>query len=158
MEIDVALLTTDLRQAGARARELEELGVNGLFTFDGPCEPFLPLTHAAAATERVSIGTGVAVAFARSPMIVAQLAHGLQAQSGGRFVLGLGSQVKAHIERRFSMPWSRPVGRMHEYVRALRAIWAAWNEGGGGASGASSSCGKRGCCCADCVSRLLHGR
>lgn len=129
MKIDVALLTSDLGRAGARARELEELGVDGLFTFDGPHEPFLALTHAAAATERVSIGTGVAVAFARSPMIVAQLAHALQTQSRGRFVLGIGSQVKAHIERRFAMPWSRPAARMHEYVRALRAIWAAWNEG-----------------------------
>src|SRR6185503_614119 len=83
----------------------------------------------AQGSSRLEIATGVAIAFARSPMTVAQSANDLQMLSGGRFILGLGSQIKAHIEKRFSMPWSRPAARMREFVSALRAIWRSWETG-----------------------------
>jgi probable F420-dependent oxidoreductase len=89
----------------------------------------LPLLLASQRTEQVELGTGIAVAFARNPMTLAQLSYDLQAASGGRFILGLGSQIKPHITRRFSMPWSHPAARMREMILAIRAIWAAWNDG-----------------------------
>jgi probable F420-dependent oxidoreductase len=92
-------------------------------------DPFLTLAAHAGATTTVRLATGVAIAFARSPMTTALSAHDLQRSCGGRLLLGLGSQVEAHIRRRFSMPWSEPAARMREYVLALRAIWAAWNDG-----------------------------
>jgi len=128
MKLDAALIAQDLSQAGAAARALEDAGFDGGFTFEGPHDPFFPLVLAARETSRLELGTAVAIAFARSPMIVAQLAWDLQALSQGRFNLGLGSQIRAHIERRFSQPWSRPAARMREFVLALRAIWAAWQE------------------------------
>ena len=84
---------------------------------------------AAEHTTRIELGTSIAVAFARNPMTVANIGWDLQAYSDGRFILGLGSQVKPHIEKRFSMPWSQPVRRMREFVLALRAIWACWHDG-----------------------------
>jgi len=84
---------------------------------------------AAAETERLELATAVAIAFARSPMLLANIGHDLQVLSKGRFILGLGSQIRPHIEKRFSMPWSRPAARMRELVLAVRAIWRAWNEG-----------------------------
>ena len=92
-------------------------------------DPFLSVALAATATSRIELGTGVAIAFARSPMTLAVTANDLQAVSKGRLVLGLGSQVKAHITRRFSMPWSRPAARMREFVLAMRVIWRCWHEG-----------------------------
>ncbi|MGD8607257.1 MAG: TIGR03617 family F420-dependent LLM class oxidoreductase [Myxococcales bacterium] len=127
MKIDAGLLVTDMKQIPARVRELEECGFDGCFTFEGPHEPFLPLVLAAEHS-KLEIGTGLAIAFARTPMTVAHLAHDLQQLSDGRFWLGLGSQIKPHIEARYSMPWSKPVARMKEFVRALRAIFASWNE------------------------------
>ena len=115
--------------AGAEARRLEALGYDGAFTFDGPHDPFFPLVQAAATTVRMELFTGVAIAFARSPMLLAQIGHDLQILTKGRFRLGLGSQIRAHIERRFSQPWSQPAARMREYVSALRAIWSCWNDG-----------------------------
>ncbi len=115
--------------AADEAAELERAGFDGLWTLEQIHDPFLPIATASTATERCILGTGIAVALARSPMTVALQSHDLHAASGGRFVLGLGSQVKPHIERRFSMPWSRPAARMREYVQALRAIWSAWNDG-----------------------------
>ncbi len=126
MKIDAALVVTDMKQVASRVRELEEAGFDGCFTFEGPHEPFMPLVLAAEHS-KLEIGTGLAVAFARTPMTVANLAHDLQHFSGGRFWLGLGSQIKPHIEARYSMPWSKPVTRMKEFVRALRAIFASWN-------------------------------
>ncbi|HXA34494.1 MAG TPA: LLM class flavin-dependent oxidoreductase, partial [Acidimicrobiales bacterium] len=99
--------TGSIETAGADAATAEAAGYDGLFTGELNGDPFLPLVLAAGATERLTIGTGIAVAFARSPMALAYTAHDLQRASSGRFVLGLGSQVKAHIERRFSMPWGR---------------------------------------------------
>jgi probable F420-dependent oxidoreductase len=127
MKIDAGLLVTDMKQIPARVRELEESGFDGCFTFEGPHEPFMPLVLAAEHS-KLEIGTGLAIAFARTPMTVANLAHDLQQYADGRFWLGLGSQIKPHIEARFSMPWSKPVTRMKEFVRALRAIFANWNS------------------------------
>ena len=127
MRIDAPLLGSPLAAAASLARSHEAIGYDGAFTFDGPHEPFASLALAAEHT-RLELATGVAIALARSPMTVAQSAHDLHAFSGGRFTLGLGSQVRAHVERRFSMPWSRPVSRMKEYVAALRAIFACWND------------------------------
>lgn len=128
MKMDVAARGA-LRDAGREARHLEEVGYDGIWAAETSHDPFLTVTLAAAATEKVDIGTGIAVAFARNPMSLATLGHDLQVLSEGRFILGLGSQVQAHIDRRFSMPWSRPATRMREMVDAIHAIWACWNEG-----------------------------
>lgn len=129
MRFELGLLTRDPAAAGMRAAEVEALGFDGTFSFEGPHGPFQPLVLAAAATEQLELSTAIAVAFARSPMITAQEAQDLQRISGGRFRLGLGSQIRQHIERRFSMPWSRPAARMREYVLAVRAIWQTWSTG-----------------------------
>jgi probable F420-dependent oxidoreductase len=110
------------------ARRARDSGYDGLWTAELRHDPFLPLARAAEAAAPLQLGTAIAVAFARSPMTLATTAWDLQALTGGRFLLGLGSQVRAHIERRFSMPWSRPAARMRELVLALRAIWRAWQE------------------------------
>ncbi len=127
MKIDAGLLVTDMKQIPRRVGELEEAGFDGCLTFEGPHEPFMPLALAAEHS-KLDIGTGVAIAFARTPMTVANIAHDLQHFSGGRLWLGLGSQIKPHIEARYSMPWSKPVDRMKEFVRALRAIFACWGS------------------------------
>ena len=127
MKVDGGI--SGLLHAGESARTQEDAGYDGIWTAEMGHDPFLPILPAAAATTRIQLGTGIAVAFARSPMTMAYTANDLQAASGGRFVLGLGSQVKAHIEKRFSMPWSQPAARMREFVLALRAIWAAWQSG-----------------------------
>jgi probable F420-dependent oxidoreductase len=129
MKVDTALAATDWAALPDEARRLEAAGYAGAWTTEVSHDPFLPLGVAAAATSGISLGTRIAVAFARSPMNTAYIANDLQAASRGRFILGLGSQVKAHVTRRFSMPWGRPAPQMREYVLALRAIWAAWNEG-----------------------------
>jgi probable F420-dependent oxidoreductase len=118
-----------LDQATASAAEQERRGYDGIWVPETSYDPFLPLLLAAQQTERLDLATGIAVAFARSPMTLAQTTWDLQAASHGRFILGLGSQVKAHITRRFSMPWSHPAPRMREMILAIRAIWACWNEG-----------------------------
>jgi probable F420-dependent oxidoreductase len=118
-----------LDEVAARARQLEDAGYDGAFTAETNHDAFLPLAVAATATERIELGTSIAVAFARTPMVTAVSANDLQVASKGRFVLGLGSQIKPHIERRFAMPWSAPAARMREYVMAMRAIWTAWHEG-----------------------------
>ena len=118
-----------LDQAGASAAEQEERGYDGVWSAETSHDPFLPLLLAAQATEKIDLGTGIAVAFARNPMTLAQVSWDLQAASQGRFILGLGSQIKPHITKRFSMPWSHPAERMREMILAIRAIWATWNEG-----------------------------
>jgi probable F420-dependent oxidoreductase len=114
---------------GQRAAALEAAGYDGAFTAETDHDAFLPLVLAAQSTERLELGTSIAVAFARTPMVLAVTANDLQLASKGRFILGLGSQIKPHIERRFSMPWSHPAPRMREFVLAMRAIWSAWNDG-----------------------------
>ena len=111
------------------ARELEAHGYDGCWTGEINHDPFLPLAIAAEHTERIQIGTSIAVAFARNPMTTAQLGWDLQTYSGGRFILGLGTQIQPHIEKRFSMPWSHPARRMREYIEALHAIWGCWRDG-----------------------------
>jgi probable F420-dependent oxidoreductase len=127
--LDAALLSTGIDDVPATARDLEERGYAGVWASEADHDPFLPLLSAAQATTRLQVGTAIAVAFARSPMTLAMTAHDLQRYSRGRFVLGLGSQIRPHIEKRFSMEWSSPVARMREYVAALRAIWDAWQQG-----------------------------
>jgi probable F420-dependent oxidoreductase len=129
MKVDAMLRGTGLAELAAEAREREAAGIDGLWSYEGPHDPFLPLMPVAEHTSRVAVGTAIAVAFARNPMTMAYVANDLQVHSEGRFLLGLGSQVKPHIERRFAMPWSHPARRMRDYVQALRAIWAAWNSG-----------------------------
>ena len=114
----------------AVAREAEERGhVRGLFVAEAAHDPFIALTLASTVTSRIELGTSIAVAFARTPMELAYSAYDLQRLTGGRLVLGLGSQIKPHITRRYAMPWSDPAGRMREYVEALRAIFASWQTG-----------------------------
>ena len=129
MLLDAALLSTGIDDVEGTARDLEARGYAGVWASEADHDPFLPLLTAGLATERLQVGTAIAVAFARSPMTLAMTSHDLQRYTRGRFVLGLGSQVKPHVERRFSMPWSPPVERMREYVAALRAIWSAWQDG-----------------------------
>ncbi len=124
-----ATLDGPLAQVGAEAAQREQLGFDGVATRETAHDPFLPLTLAAEHTTKLQLMTAIAVAFARSPMTLAQVAHDLNSVSRGRFILGLGSQVKAHIERRFSMPWSHPAARMREMVQAIQAIFAAWYDG-----------------------------
>lgn len=129
MKVDGVVMTPDPRAVPKAARELEEIGYDGVFTAETSHDPFLPLMLAALETERLELATGIAVAFARSPMTTATTANDLQLYSKGRFILGLGSQIKPHIEKRFSMPWSHPAPRMREFILALRAIWGSWNDG-----------------------------
>jgi probable F420-dependent oxidoreductase len=107
----------------------ERVGYDGVWTTEVSRDPFLPLLLAADRSAGLMLGTAVAVAFARNPMTVATIANDLQAFSCGRFVLGLGSQIKAHVQRRFSMPWSEPAARLREFVVALQAIWSSWQHG-----------------------------
>jgi probable F420-dependent oxidoreductase len=118
-----------LRSSLADGRTAERLGVAGLWTAETSCDPFLAAVPALGVTTHTMVGTGVAIAFARSPMTIAQQAHDLQVYSGGRFVLGLGSQIKTHITKRYSMPWGRPIVQMREMVGAVRAIFAHWYDG-----------------------------
>jgi probable F420-dependent oxidoreductase len=119
----------DLAAVPAAARAAEAAGYDGLVTSENRHDPFLALGVAAVSTTRIGLATGIAIAFSRSPMPVAHAAWDLQTASRGRFVLGLGSQVRAHNEHRFSVPWSAPAPRLREYVQALRAIWRCWETG-----------------------------
>lgn len=119
----------DTSDAAKLAAEAERDGYAGIWCPETGHDPFLPLLLASEHTERIELGTGIAVAFARNPLTMATVANDLQLHSKGRFMLGLGSQIKPHIEKRFSMPWSHPAARMREFVLAMRAIWSAWNEG-----------------------------
>jgi len=115
--------------AATTATRAEEDGFDGLWCAETAHDPFLPLLLAAEHTEHVQLGTAITVAFARNPMTMAVVANDLQSYSKGRFILGLGSQIKPHITKRYSMPWSHPAARMREFVLAMRAIWESWNEG-----------------------------
>jgi probable F420-dependent oxidoreductase len=124
------IMSGELSAAPDEAAAARAAGYDGLHSFELKHDPFLLLARAVDGARDLDYGISIAVAFARSPMTVAYSAWDLQALTDGRFHLGLGSQVKAHIERRFSMPWSRPAARMREYVLALRAIWQSWQDGG----------------------------
>lgn len=128
MKIDGSLMFEPIT-VGPMATQLEEAGFDGAYTFEGQSDPFISLAAAAMTTEKMELMTAIAVAFARNPMSLAYLGNDLQNLSQGRFTLGLGSQIKAHIERRFSMPWSKPAARMREMVLAIKAIWNSWETG-----------------------------
>lgn len=127
MLIDAMLPIDEFTRESATSAETD--GYDTLWIGETNRDAFLMTLLAAEATDRVRLGTNIAVAFARNPMTVASAAYDLAAYSDGRFVLGLGSQVKAHVERRFSMPWSHPAPRMREFVLAMRAIWSSWETG-----------------------------
>ncbi|MGH3892892.1 MAG: LLM class F420-dependent oxidoreductase [Rhodococcus qingshengii] len=118
----------DFAELSRQVDAAQRIGYNGVWSTEVSRDPFLPLLLAAEQAPNLEIGTAIAVAFARSPMTLAATANDLHAFSSGRFMLGLGSQIKPHIERRFSMPWSSPAARMHEFVRAVRAIWQCWQD------------------------------
>src|SRR5438477_1071338 len=119
----------ELKDAAETAREAEAAGYDGIWSAETNHDPFFPLLLAAEHTERIELGTGIAVAFPRSPMHLAHLGWDLQAYSKGRFLLGLGSQIRAHVEKRFSATWSHPAARMRELITAMRTIWRSWQEG-----------------------------
>jgi probable F420-dependent oxidoreductase len=129
MKLDTQLGHRGLSAATDEARSYERMGFDGAWTFEAGHDPFLPVALAAQATERLALGTNIAVAFARSPMSMAQAAWDLQKLSRGRFHLGLGTQVRAHVERRYSMPYDPPVARLVDYVRCMRAIWENFQTG-----------------------------
>jgi len=129
MRIAITVPTLDPRDAGTTFAQIEAAGYDSGFTFESSHDPFLPLALASEHTERLRLGTAVAIGFARNPMVLANIGYDLQAISGGRFVLGLGSQIRPHIEKRYSEQWSRPADRMREMVLAIRAIWDPWQSG-----------------------------
>ena len=128
MKIDGGIRST-LDHAAGDAKKAESAGYDAVWAAETSRDPFLPLLLAAEHTERIGLGTAIAVAFARSPMTLANTAWDLNGYSKGRFHLGLGSQIKPHIEKRFSMPWSHPAPRMREFICAMRAIWDCWQNG-----------------------------
>jgi probable F420-dependent oxidoreductase len=131
MKLDASLGTDGTPRAAALAsRAAEDLGFDALWSSETKHDAFLPLAIAANETGKIELGTSIAVAFSRSPMELAQTAWDLQDLSGGRFILGLGTQVKAHVTRRFSMPFDRPAARLRDYILALRAIWVAFQTEG----------------------------
>jgi len=128
MRVETTIPHADWRKVPEAARAAEAGGFDAIMTSEIQNDLFIPLAFAATATERIGLGTAIAVAFPRSPMVTANLAWDLQQNSRGRFVLGLGTQVKGHNERRFSVPWGPPVPRLREYVQALRAVWRCWER------------------------------
>ena len=129
MKLDVGMLTHDLKTLPEYARKVEAMGYDCLWSAETQHDPYLPLGIAATVTSRIKLGTNIATVFSRSPMITAHIAWDLQKASGGRFTLGLGTQVKAHNERRFSVKFESPAPKMAEAIRAIRAIWTTWQTG-----------------------------
>src|SRR3990172_2300025 len=129
MKVDTGLPVNDLRQVAEAARRAEALGYDGAFTPETGNDPFLPHVIAAEHTQRLELGTAVAIAFPRSPMSTAQIAWDLQKASNGRFTCGLGTQVKGHIVRRYGMEWLPPGPRLRDYILMMRAIWDTWQNG-----------------------------
>lgn len=129
MKIDCLMPAAMPEQVTSKARELERLGFDGVWTFEAMNDAFFPLAFAAAGTRRIELGTNIAVAFARTPFSMAQVAWDLQRYSGGRFHLGLGTQVRQHVERRFSAAFDHPAARVTDYIRCVRAIWDTFQHG-----------------------------
>lgn len=129
MHVSMTVPTDDVSLARTLYGDLERLGYDRAFSFEAKHDPFLPLAVAAEHTRSIQLGTAVAIAFARTPMTLANVAWDLQELTEGRFTLGLGSQIRPHIQQRFSMPWSSPVRRMRELVLGIRAIWDTWTDG-----------------------------
>jgi probable F420-dependent oxidoreductase len=130
MRVFTTLPQEDLRKVGPAAQAIEATGYTGVSTQENRHDPFLALAVAGVATQKIELHTGVAISFPRSPMVAANIGWDLAASTGGRFTLGLGSQIRAHNEKRFSVPWTAPAPRMREYIQAVRAIWAAWKGDG----------------------------
>lgn len=129
MKVETGIPMDNWLEAGPAAAAAEAGGFDGVLSFEIANDPFIPLAFAAVATKRIQLGTSIAVCFPRSPMIMATSAWDLHLQSKGRFTLGLGTQVKGHNVRRFSVPWSPPQPRLREYVQSLRTIWRCWETG-----------------------------
>jgi probable F420-dependent oxidoreductase len=127
MKVDAPIYSFDAPED--EVRRLEAKGYAGAFTFEGPHDPFFPLLLAARASERIQLYTAVAIGFARNPMILANIGWDMQALSKGRFMLGLGTQIRPHIVKRFGMPWSKPAMRMKEMLLAIKEIWRCWEDG-----------------------------
>jgi probable F420-dependent oxidoreductase len=130
MRLFTSLPQEDLRKCHTRAQEIEAAGYTGVSTQENRHDPFLSLAVAGVATRRIELHTSVAISFPRSPMVAANVGWDIAASTGGRFTLGLGSQIRAHNEKRFSVPWTPPAPRMREYIQAIRAIWKAWKGDG----------------------------
>lgn len=128
MQLDTILTTFSFKDIGPLARTVEEMGFDALWGLENQHEPFMPLAVAATATNKIQLGTAIALSFTRSPMTLAYTAWDLQAGSNGRFILGLGTQVKGHNERRFSVKWQSPGPKLRELIQALRAIWDCWQN------------------------------
>lgn len=124
------MLGADLEMAPLAIARIEDMGYDETFSAEINNEPFFPLVLAAEHSKRVTLTTSISVAFARNPMTMANLAWDLNQYSKGRFILGVGSQIQAHISKRFSMPWSKPAARMREFILAMREIWQCWESGG----------------------------
>jgi probable F420-dependent oxidoreductase len=129
MRVEMSHYAATLDDAAAVAARAEALGYDGWWSHETQIDAALACVAAAERTERIRLGTGIMVAFGRNPMTVAVQGNDIQGLSKGRFALGLGSQIKPHITRRYSMPWSRPAARMNEFIAATRAIWQAWATG-----------------------------
>ena len=129
MKIDAGIMINNPLEAGPAFKLVEDAGYDGAYTFEGAHDPFLPLVSAASETNKIELITSIAVAFARNPMTLANIGYDLNLVSEGRFILGLGSQIKPHITKRFSMPWSQPAARMKDMVQAIKAIWDCWQNG-----------------------------
>jgi probable F420-dependent oxidoreductase len=129
MKLDTILAVSSFAEVATLARAAEEMGFAALWSTEAQHEPFMPLAVAATTTSTIKLGTAIALAFPRSPMILAYTAWDLQASSNGRFILGLGTQVKGHNERRFSVKWEAPGRKLREMILALRAIWDCWQNG-----------------------------
>lgn len=129
VHVSMTVPTEDLGQVRTLYPELERIGYDRAFSFEAKHDPFVPLAVAGEHTTHIQLGTAIAIAFARTPMTLANTAWDLQTVTGGRFALGLGSQIRPHIEQRYSMPWSHPAARMRELVAGIRAIWASWQDG-----------------------------
>lgn len=130
MKVDYYFPPAPPEGAGAAAKEAAALGYDGFFTAETQHDPFFPITHAAVAEPGLEFGTAIAVAFPRSPTVMAMTAWDLARQTGGRFLLGLGTQVRAHVVRRFASTWAgKPAPQLREYIGAMRAVWASWQNG-----------------------------
>ncbi|HSC75865.1 MAG TPA: TIGR03617 family F420-dependent LLM class oxidoreductase [Pseudomonadales bacterium] len=129
MKIDTTMVLDNPADAAWLAQRLETIGYDAVYAFEGQHDPFLPLAIASQTTSQIQLGTGIAVAFARNPMSLAYLANDMQLLSKGRFILGLGTQIQAHIEKRYSSVWDKPAARLRDMVLAIRAIFSAWESG-----------------------------
>lgn len=129
MKVDYYYAARPIEGAAEAAREAADLGYDGFFSAETQYDPFFPLTHASAAAPELELGTAIAVAFPRSPTVMAMIAWDLARQSEGKFLLGLGTQVRGHIVRRFSSMWGKPGPQLREYIEAMRAVWDCWQNG-----------------------------